>query len=234
MILAKETKFFSTFFTEKKVKECGGKNTTLGCLKQRMTAPVTPASSKVSAYLESLPEWSRSICAGLRRIALSADPSIYEDWKWGPNYASNGMVCGWSAFKEHVKLTFFNGSAMKDPLGLFNHCVDNDFNRSIKFTRTDKINENQLKQYIRESVAVNKAGFKRVAKNEKADAPPALLAALKKDKKALAFFEALTPGYRNDYIQQVLSAKQEKTKQARIAKIVAACAEGRKPNEQYK
>ncbi|RYY87602.1 MAG: hypothetical protein EOO15_11350 [Chitinophagaceae bacterium] len=234
MNLAKKTKFFSTFFTQKKVKERVGKNTNFRWEKQRMSASVTPAGSKVSAYLESLPEWSRAICSELRRIALAADPSIREDWKWGPNYASNGMVCGWSAFKSHVKLTFFNGSAMKDSLGLFNHCVDNDFNRSIKFTTLSEINEKQLKAYIREAVAVNNAGFKRVAKNEKEEAPPELLAALRKNKPALSFFESLTPGYRNDYIQQVVSAKQQKTKDARIGKIVNACAEGRKPNEQYK
>ncbi|TCZ70469.1 YdeI/OmpD-associated family protein [Flaviaesturariibacter aridisoli] len=199
-----------------------------------MPDAVKPATAKVLAYLERLPAWSRALGAELRRIALAADPSIEEEWKWGPNYGSHGMVCGWSAFKGHVKLTFFNGSAMSDRLRLFNHCVDNDFNRSIKFTRPEEINATQLTEYIRESVAVNRAGFKRVAKNEKAETPPGLRAALEKNRKALDFFEALTPGYRNDYIEQVVSAKQEKTRAARIEKIVAACAQGRKPNEAYK
>src|SRR5688572_4907162 len=90
-------------------------------------------SKKVAEYLESLPEWSAAICRKLQRIILKADPSIVEDWKWGPNYASNGMVCGYGAFQKHVKLTFFNGSAMTDSKGLFNHCVDNEFSRSIKY-----------------------------------------------------------------------------------------------------
>jgi hypothetical protein len=192
------------------------------------------ATSKVSEYLESLPGWSRAICAELRRIILSTDPSITEEWKWGPSYSSNGLVCGWSAFQKHVKVTFFNGGGMSDKSGLFNHCLDNEFNRSIKFTSPDEINEKLLKAYIKESMAVNAAGFKRVVAPRTDAVPAELTAALKKDKKALTFFEALTPGYKREYIEMVTSARQEKTREARIAKVVAACAEGRKPNDQYK
>jgi hypothetical protein len=199
-----------------------------------MPTATKAATSKVSDYLQSLPEWSRAICAELRRIIRSADPSITEEWKWGPSYTSNGLVCGWSAFQKHVKVTFFNGGGMSDKAGLFNHCLDNEFNRSIKYTSLDEINERQLKAYIKESVAVNAAGYKRVVAPRTDAVPPELTAALKKNKAALAFFEALTPGYKREYIEMVTSAKQEKTRLARIEKVVDACAAGRKPNDQYK
>ncbi len=50
------------------------------------------ASNKVLDYIESLPDWSKTICKTLRATILNADNSIVEDWKWGPNYSSNGMV----------------------------------------------------------------------------------------------------------------------------------------------
>jgi hypothetical protein len=191
-------------------------------------------AQKVADYLDSLPEWSQAICNKLRRIILKADPSIVEDWKWGPNYSSNGMVCGYGAFQKHVKFTFFNGSAMKDSKGLFNHCVDNEFSRSIKFVDETEINEKLLTEYIKESVAVNQKGFKREIKDKTVEVPADLEAALKKNKKAQAFFEGLSYGYKKDFVELVTTAKQEKTRLERIAKVVDHCAEGKKLNDKYK
>ena len=50
---------------------------------------------------------------------------------------------------------------MQDPQRLFNHCVDNEFSRSIKLTDVREIDAPLLQAYIRESIAVNKKGFKR-------------------------------------------------------------------------
>ena len=189
---------------------------------------------KVVEYLDSLPEWSKAVCTKLRRIILKADPSLAEEWKWGPHYSSNGMVCGYGAFQKHVKFTFFNGAAMKDAKGLFNHCVDNEFSRSIKFVDGKEINEKLLTDYIRESVAVNQKGFKREVKDKTVEVPAELQAALKKNKKAQAFFDALSYGYKKDFVELVTTAKQEKTRLERIAKVVDHCAEGKKLNDKYK
>ncbi|GAA4344280.1 YdeI/OmpD-associated family protein [Flaviaesturariibacter amylovorans] len=199
-----------------------------------MPSASKPATSNVLDYLDSLPEWSRMLCSELRRIILAADPSLTEEWKWGPHYSGNGMVCGWGAFQKHVKLTFFNGSAMPDSAGLFNHCTDNEFSRSIKFNPGDALDEALLTAYVRASVAVNKTGFRRVVAPREDAVPDDLLAALRNNKAAGAFFDALTPGYKREYIELVTSAKQEKTRLARIEKVLAACAAGRKPNDQYK
>jgi hypothetical protein len=191
-------------------------------------------AQRVAEYLDTLPEWSQAICNKLRGIILKTDPSIVEDWKWGPNYSSNGMVCGYGAFQKHVKITFFNGSAMKDSKGLFNHCVDNEFSRSIKFVDEKEINEKLLTEYIRESIVVNQKGFKREIKDKTVEVPADLQAALKKNKIAQAFFEGLSYGYKKDFVELVTTAKQEKTRLERIAKVVDHCAEGKKLNDKYK
>lgn len=114
------------------------------------------ASEKVSEYIESMPPFSKNICEKLRQIILSTDAGIIEDWKWGPNYSYDGMVCGYAAFQKHVKLTFFNGSGMKDSRKLFNHCLDNEFSRSVKYTTISEVDPKNLTLYIKESIAVNK------------------------------------------------------------------------------
>jgi hypothetical protein len=192
------------------------------------------ATNKVLAYIDSLPEWSAAICAKLRQIILEADVSIVEEWKWGPNYGSNGMVCGFGAFQKHVKFTFLNGSAMKDAKGLFNHCVENEFNRSIKFTQVNEIDADILTAYIKESIVINQKGFKRVVKDRTVEVPTVLLQALSAHPKAAAFFDGLTYGYKKDFAEHVTTAKQEKTRLQRIAKIVSLCAEEKTLNHKYK
>lgn len=199
-----------------------------------MPSAIKSTSNEVQTYIESLPEWSKEICSELRRITLAADASIAEEWKWGPHYSSQGMVCGYGAFQKHVKFTFFNGSAMKDPKGLFNHCVDNEFSRSIKYTDISEIDAKTLAAYIKESVAANKKGFKRVVADKTVDVPEDLQKALKANKKAAAYFEGLTYGYKKEYAEHVTTAKQEKTRLDRIAKIVNLCAEEKTLNHKYK
>ncbi|HVG41579.1 MAG TPA: YdeI/OmpD-associated family protein [Chitinophagaceae bacterium] len=199
-----------------------------------MPATTKDATQEVISYIESLPDWSKKILTKLRSVILNADPAIVEDWKWGPNYASNGMVCGFSAFQKHTKLTFFNGSDMRDPNGLFNHCVDNEFNRSIKYVDESEIDEKTLTAYVKESVAVNKKGFKRVVQDKTVETPDDLQKALSANKKAAQFFDDLSYGYKKEFVEHVTTAKQEATRTARIAKIVSYCEDQKTLNHKYK
>jgi hypothetical protein len=192
------------------------------------------ATQEVLKYIEEMPDFSKAICKKLRSIILKADKDLVEDWKWGPNYSLNGMVCGYGAFKEHVKFTFFNGAGMKNAEKVFNHCVDNEFSRSIKYTDIIVIDEKAVLALVKDSIAVNKKGFKREVKDKAVEVPADLQKALAKNKAALQFFEALTYGYKKDYVEWVTTAKREETRLDRIGKVVAQCAEGRRMNDKYK
>ena len=192
------------------------------------------AKEEITSYIDSMEPFAKAICKKLRSIILNADPSLKEEWKWGPHYSSNGMVCGYGGFQKHVKLTFFNGAGMKDPKKLFNHCVDNEFSRSIKYTDVSQINEKLLTDYIKESVAVNAKGFKREVKNKNVEVPADLQQALSKNKTAANFFDNLTYGYKKEFVEWVTTAKREETRADRITKIVEMCKEGRKLNDKYK
>lgn len=88
---------------------------------------------------------------------------------------------------------------MKDVKGLFNHCTGNEFSRSIKIVDEKDIDKKQLTAYLRESVAVNKKGFKRMVTEKTVIVPDELSHALAEYKKALQFFEALSYGYKWDF-----------------------------------
>jgi hypothetical protein len=199
-----------------------------------MSVKSVDPTAEVLAYIKDMPAFSKAICEKLRAIILASDPGIIEEWKWGPHYQYNGMVCGYGAFQKHVKLTFFNGAAMADSQRLFNHCVDNQFSRSIKYTDVKEIDENQVTDYVRESIRVNKGGFKREIKNKTVEVPDDFNALLTKNKKALAFFEALSYGYKKEYVDWIISAKRPETRKERIERTILMCAEHKRLNDKYK
>jgi len=117
---------------------------------------------------------------------------------------------------------------------LFNFGIDNDFSRSIKFNDVKEINDKFVAEYVKESVALNKAGFKRTKQTKEATVPEDLYKALRKKPVAGKFFDSLANGYKNEFIELVESAKKQETRDQRIQKVVALCSEGVKLNDKYK
>lgn len=193
------------------------------------------ASKEITSYISALNEPAKSICTRLRAIILKSVPGIREDWKWGPNYNYEGMVCGVGGFKKHAVIHFFNGAQMKDPKKLFNFGGENDYSRSIKFNDVSEVDEKVIAAYVKESASINKAGYKRTKKETKEAVPPDdLYTALKKKPVARKFFDSLANGYKNEFIELVESAKKQETRDQRILKVVGLCAEGVKLNDKYK
>lgn len=196
--------------------------------------PSKSPAAQITSYIAALDEPAKSICTKLRSIVLKAVPGIREDWKWGPNYNFEGMVCGVGGFKKHAVIHFFNGAQMKDSRKLFNFGDDNEFSRSIKFNDVSEINEKYVGEYVKESAAINKKGYKRTKVTKEAVCPDDLYNALKKKPVARKFFDSLANGYKNQFIELVESSKKQETRDQRIAKVVAMCSDGVKLHDKYK
>jgi hypothetical protein len=93
----------------------------------------------------------------VRKIIHDADPEIVEEWKWmgTPVWSHGGIVCTGETYKNHVKMTFAKGAALKDPSGLFNSSLDGNVRRAIDIHEGDKVNEAALKDLIDAAVALN-------------------------------------------------------------------------------
>ena len=72
-----------------------------------------------------------------------------------PVWSHNGGICTGETYKNVVKLTFFKGAALHDPAGLFNSSLDGKVRRAIDIKENEKIDEDALKNLIREAVALN-------------------------------------------------------------------------------
>ncbi len=175
---------------------------------------------KVDAILRDAKHW-REEFAKLRSIALECD--LTEVVKWGqPCYAlGKANIVLIHGFKEYCALLFFKGALMKDPEGILIQQTENvQAGRQIRFTSLAEIArmENLLKSYIGEAIEVEKAGLKVDFKPTKEFAMPdefrSKLDAMPDVKTA---FEALTPGRQRAYLLHFSSAKQAKTREARIA-----------------
>jgi len=195
-----------------------------------MAVKINPKASRlIDEAFAKMPSPWREICEKLRAIVHKADPEIIEDWKWGPNFNKNGMVCNVWAFKAHAALVFFRGAEMKDPEKLFNYGEDNKSSRMIKFTDIRQVKEKELIPYIREAARLNETAPKKPAKPVKEmPVPPDLEAWFGKNKKAKTFFEKLPYTYRKEMLQLLKSARREETRVRRFKAVTDALKKGQR------
>ncbi len=128
----------------------------------------TSASKEIDNRIEELGGWRGETLAQVRRVILSADPDIVEEWKWVkptnpgvPVWSHHGGICTGEAYKSVVKLTFYKGASLKDPSGLFNSSLEGRVRRAIDMKEDDTIDEEALTKLVREAVALNTAAKAR-------------------------------------------------------------------------
>jgi uncharacterized protein YdeI (YjbR/CyaY-like superfamily) len=148
-----------------------------------------------------------------------------------------------AAFKQHCAFGFWNARQLKDPEGVLQvaerHAMGH-FDRitSLKDLPADKI----ILAYIKEAALLIKEGknISPAAKKKPVKAtspalpvPAGLTAALKKNKKAQATFDAFPPSHRKEYIEWISEAKTEPTREKRIATTLEWLTEGKSRNWKY-
>ncbi|WP_035604820.1 YdeI/OmpD-associated family protein [Haloferula sp. BvORR071] len=192
--------------------------------------PKSPTNPKVDAVLSEADKWQDEF-AKLREIALGS--GLTEELKWGqPCYTHEGnnivLIHG---FKDYCAYLFFKGALMKDPEAILVQQTANvQAARQVRFTSAKQIAGMKaiLKAYVQQAIEVEKAGLEVTYKKttefsmpeefeRKLDAAPRLRAA----------FEALTPGRQRAYLLHFSSAKQSKTREARVEKCIPQILEGK-------
>lgn len=185
---------------------------------------------KVDWYFTKAKTWQEEI-EKLRTIVL--DCGLDEELKWGcPCYTQEGSnIVLIHTFKDYCALLFFKGALMKDPEKILIQQTENvQAARQIRFTGAKEITKLKtiLKSYIREAIEVEKSGMKVPMKKTKEFAmPEEFKKKLSKNAALKKAFEALTPGRQRGYLLYFSSAKQEKTREARIEKCIPQIMDGK-------
>ena len=126
------------------------------------------ASQTIDQRLRDLGDWRGSVLKRIRELVHEADPEVVEEWKWKkasspgtPVWSHDGGICTGETYKQVVKLTFFQGAALKDPARLFNSSLEGNTRRAIDIHEDDAIDEAAFKKLIRAAVARNVAKRKK-------------------------------------------------------------------------
>ncbi|MFL5754641.1 MAG: DUF1801 domain-containing protein [Bacteroidia bacterium] len=180
----------------------------------------------ISEYIDGMPSFAKAICTRLRTLILSADPGLTEDWKWGPNYYKNGMVCGFAAFQKHVNFVFFQGALLKDKKKLFASNEAALKTRTIRFTDVKQINEEIVLEYLFEAIDNNTKGLKvKIPKNRKVVIPSDVKKAFSKAA-ILKAFEKMSYSRKNIFMAWIEQAKREETRVKRIEHCIEKMKKG--------
>jgi uncharacterized protein YdeI (YjbR/CyaY-like superfamily) len=185
---------------------------------------------KVDWYFTKAVKWQAEINK-LRTILLSCD--LIEELKWGcPCYTfekSNVVLI--HTFKDYCALLFFKGAVMKDPKKILVQQTENvQAARQIRFTGLPEIVklEKSLTSYVYEAVKVQASGIKvEFKKTKEFKMPEEFKKQLSKNKTLKEAFESLTPGRQRGYLLYFSSAKQAKTREARIEKYIPQILDGK-------
>lgn len=194
---------------------------------------------RIDDYIKKAAPFAQPILKHLRALVHKACPQATETIKWSfPHFEYKGILCTMAAFKQHCNFGFWKASLMKDDASLLKKVGNTDMARFDKITSMDDLPSDKiLIAYIKEAVRLNDDDIK-VEKPKKPvkkelPIPPALAAALQKNKKAAAKFEAFPPSHRREYIEWIDEAKTEETRNRRVETTIEWVAEGKGRNWKY-
>ncbi len=185
---------------------------------------------KVDFYFNKAKKWQDEL-KKLRTIAL--DCNVVEELKWGcPCYTfkkSNIVLI--HAFKDYCAFLFFKGALLKDPKKILIQQTENvQAARQARFTSVKEIKkqEKTLKKYIFEAVEIEEKGLKvPMKKTKEFSVPEEFQTKLDKNAALKKAFYVLTPGRQRGYLLYFSSAKQAKTREARIEKCIPQILDGK-------
>src|SRR5688572_25291303 len=191
-------------------------------------------SRDVDAYIAKSAPFAKPIFEKLRDLFHEACPEIEEKLKWScPSFEYKGMVGGFAGFKAHAAFGFWRQDVLPDPKGLFK----GNGPMANKLTDVSQLPaDNVLVSYIKAAVALSEKG---APPRQKAKAKPPVkvptyfMAALRKNKKALETFNGFPPSHKREYVEWVVEAKQEATRQRRMDTAVQWLSQGKARNWKY-
>ena len=190
---------------------------------------------RIDAYIAKAQPFARPILEKVRERVHAVVPDVEETVKWSmPAYTVDGKILLiTAAFRAHMALNFWRGQELRgeaanaDAMGQFG-----------KIKSLDELPpDGELDRLIREAAALAKnAPAARKPKHAPKPAPvmhPDFAAALDKAPKARAALDSFPPSAQRDYFEWIAEAKQDATRQKRIATAVEWLTEGKRRHWKY-
>jgi uncharacterized protein YdhG (YjbR/CyaY superfamily) len=189
---------------------------------------------RVDAYIAKAAPFAQPILQHVRERVHAVAPEAQETLKWSmPSFTVDGKILlGMAAFKAHATVGFWRGQEMgikasQDAMGQLGKIT------SIE----DLPPDDELDALIRKGVELARtAPPPRKTKHAPKPAPemhPAFAAALAEAPKAKATLDAFPPSAQREYLDWISEAKQDSTRDKRIADAVQWLSEGKRRHWKY-
>jgi uncharacterized protein YdeI (YjbR/CyaY-like superfamily) len=202
-----------------------------------------PAINKdIDTYIANARPFAQPILKHIRNTVHKACPNVEETIKWGcPHFEYNGAIlCSMAAFKQHCAFGFRKAALMKDPEHILHIGEKTGMGHFNKITSLKNLPSNKIfTAYIKQAAKLNEDGVQLPSKTKSTlaakviEVPDDVQKALQKNKKAQAVFDAFAPSHRKEYLQWILEAKTEPTRNKRIETMIAWLQEGKSRNWKY-
>lgn len=183
-------------------------------------------------WLDDAPAFSQPLARRVRDWIQRWEPDLTESVKWNMLcFSGRKLVCGLSACKKHLGITFFRGTELDDRRQLFTPNEQSTSILSIRVTEIEAFNARALQQLLHAAVRLDDEPSlppPPKARREEWPMPDALAEGLKRNKAAAAFFAQLKPTYQREYKVWISTAKQPDTIARRLEGTLLALAAGRK------
>lgn len=187
---------------------------------------------RIDAYIARAQPFARPILEKVRERVHAVVPDVEEAMKWShPSYCKSGkLVLGTAAFKEHAAVNFWRGQELgfdakagaMGQLGQLRTVGDLPADLDAMIARAAELS----------------ASAPAPRKTKHAPKPPPELhpefaAALARAPEAKAILDGFPPSAQREYLEWISEAKQDSTRQKRIADAVQWLGEGKRRHWKY-
>ena len=191
-------------------------------------------------YITNAESFAQPILNYFRSCVQEACPEAEESFKWSmPFFVYKGNnLCHMAAFKQHTSFSFWLAGKMKDQHKLFVTTANSGMGQFGKVSTLDQLpRQDILIAYIVEAMALADAGEKLESAPKKParkyEAPEMMVEALAENTKAMAMYNVFSQSNKNDYIEWIIGAKTDATRDKRIAQMLEWLEEGKPRNWKY-
>jgi uncharacterized protein YdeI (YjbR/CyaY-like superfamily) len=207
---------------------------------------------RIDDYIDRAAPFAQPILQRIRDAVHEGCPEAEETIKWGfPHFVHHGILCSMAAFKAHCALGFWKGDQVvgepaEGAMGQFGRIAsvrDLPPRRELValVRRAARRNEALAAERGASKRAPSKRAVTSTSATASAPAPkraprpmpelhPAFAAALERHPEARAAFERFAPSHRREYLEWIGEARQEATRERRIATALEWLAEGKPRN----
>ena len=192
---------------------------------------------RIDTYIAKARPFAQPILSRARAAVHAHCPDAEETLKWSsPAFLYKGKImCNMAAFKEHAMFGFWHGELVTGGTGLG---AMGSFGRLR--SSDDLPEEDILAPMFAKAIQLIDDGVKppHVEGRGKHPKPaiemvPAFQSALDANSSAKAMFDGFSPSQRREYLDWIVDAKRNETRDRRIAQAIEWLAEGKKRNWKY-